>query len=179
MLPKTFNIRLKLFETFGRNTYSFNLHARDHEEALAWVERVFPGLDTKTTRKRWKQNSAKPRVGTVDQVTLMDCDAFRRQRIVAGKRVAEAAEPGEFRKSEDEVAQGLFEVLTHLQEDRDTLLRSAKSLEAFLKNKTAKGYEGYAGRVELLRKLVAPVLKWQNNLWQEYYRLATELEQLA
>lgn len=176
MLAKTFNIRLKLFETFGRHSYSFNIHAESREEALAWVDGVFPGLDTKTTRKRWKKSGAKPHVGSVDQVTVTDCDLFTRRRIVAGQHVSEPAAEGEFRRSPEEVAQGLFEVLTHLQEDRDTLLRSAKSLEAFLSKGPVAGYEG---RVELLRNLAKPVLGWQNNLWQEYYRLAAELEHLA
>jgi hypothetical protein len=170
MLPKTFNVHLRPFQTFAQNVYLFDIHATDREEALSWVERVFVGLDTAPTRKRWENRSTIPKVGNTDPVVIHDCDAFRKSKFVQGVRQIVSAEDGEFRHSETEVANGLYRVFQHLQEDRIYLQDSAKSLEELLEKKSV---QGYIGRVELLRQLAQPVLTWQHNLWNEYFRLET------
>ena len=173
MLPKTYSVRLRLFNTFIRNPYIFYVHAENQEEALSWVERVFTGIDTRATRKRWAEPAPRvPRVGSSEAVAVRDCDLFRNKRVQNGKHTVIASAPGSFRRTSQEVSSHLLKVFNFLQEDRAYLLNAASSLQRHMDQGAVSACAGQA-RVELLCQLAEPVLTWQDNLWREYVKLET------
>lgn len=166
MHPKTFHIVVRRGICNGLHLH---LHAEDWRTALARLTALLPGVNVEPTVLRWegKRTDLRP-IGNNDPVILMDCDVFRKRRRVNGRMVALPMEPGEFRKSEDDVASDLLKAFRQLEEDRQGIFRSFAAMERhYPEMPTAYKYQQMVDMKETAERY----LTWQNNLWAEYSRL--------
>ena len=165
MNPKTFQIRLsQLLGSLTQASYIFYLHVDSAEEALAWVARVFEGIDTRQT----PANLRRP-IGHSDPVNVTDCDRYRKRARIQGRfQVVETPE-GHFRQPEAEVASNLHKVFKNLKSERQRLAESFAGLKACYER---DGTEWIYERLVLIQQMHAKALLWEESLWQEYLKVA-------
>ena len=171
MHPKTYFIHLH--KPFGfLTTHAFMLygHFESAPEALAWVDRVFPGLDVEATRKRWAEPpaaSSVPRVGLSLQVNIRDCDKHRETKRVAGKRVIVPTPVGHFRRDEADVTADLLKIFNLLQELR---MQWTSSFQMLKRDYEERGTPARRQRLLEIKHAVETAMTWQTNLWGEYLK---------
>jgi len=150
--PRTFQVVFKKpFGHFTAHAYHFHLHADSHEDALQWVERVFPGIETASLRKRWAEPTPKaPRVGMSTSVSVIDVDAMK------------SGQDGRWRKTKDEVKEGLEHIFEKLGKEQKDFV---KSYPHHVKQYERYPSEHYFNRLTDLRRYVAAIQCWRNALW--------------
>lgn len=150
--PRTFQVAFKKpFGHFTSSVYYFHLHADSHEAALQWVERVFPEIETASLRKRWAEPKPKvPRVGMSTSVSVIDVDAMK------------SGQDGRWRKTKDEVKEGLEEIFEKLGKEQKSFV---KSYPQHVKQYERYPSEHYFNRLTDLRRYVAAIQRWRDTLW--------------
>lgn len=150
--PRTFQVAFKKpFGHFTAHAYHFHLHADSHEEALQWVERVFPGIETASLRKRWAEPRPKvPRVGMSTSVSVIDVDALR------------SGQDGRWRRTPEEIKLGLEKIFERLGEEQRRFINDYPS---HVKQYERCPSETYFNRLTDLRRYVADIQRWCDTLW--------------
>lgn len=150
--PRTFQVAFKKpFGHFTTHAYHFHLHADSHEDALQWVERVFPGIETASLRKRWAEPRPKvPRVGMSTSVSVIDVDALRN------------GQDGRWRRTPEEIKRGLEKILDKLGEEQR---RFIKEYPNHVKQYERYPSETYFNRLADMRRYVADIQRWCDTLW--------------
>lgn len=150
--PRTFQVAFKKpFGHFTNHAYHFHLHADSHEEALQWVERVFPGIETASLRKRWAEPRPKvPRVGMSTSVSVIDVDAMK------------SGQDGRWRKTKDEVKEGLEDIFEKLGKEQKDFVNGYPH---HVKQYERYPSEHYFNRLIDLRRHVAAIQRWRATLW--------------
>lgn len=172
MHPRTFQIVLsKPFGVITQHAYVFKIHADSWDGALAWVARVFPGIDIERTRQM-HLNRTPPvppqlaRPGNSSPVSIIDCDAFSRRKGRQGTAAWNEFWPeGHWRCSSTDVADDLAKILAHLQSER-LHHQKAFAFDCACYERNGRPWE-YA-RAEERRAAIEKALTWQEALWAEY-----------
>ena len=149
---RTFQIAFKKpFGHFTAHAYYFHLHADSHEEALQWVERVFPEIETASLRKRWAEPKPKvPRVGMSTAVSVIDVDALNK------------GQDGRWRRTKDEIKEELESIFDKLGKERKDFV---KSYPDHVKHYERAPSEHSFNRLTDLRRYVAAIQRWRAALW--------------
>jgi hypothetical protein len=92
---KTFNAYLGVPFGLSNHFYSFNFHAESYEDAVRWVEQVFPGAEYRIT----------------------DCDTIKKHKIVNGVLVEREVPPGKYRITDHHAIKELYHVYKKLSDD--------------------------------------------------------------
>jgi hypothetical protein len=168
MQPKTYAVRLcRPFGTFTENAYLLYVHAESSHDALAWVARVFTGIDIVPTLQRWgRPRTGIPQVGNTDPVSIHDCDAYRSRKRVGGKFVVQETPPGHFRRSSEECSADLLKIFNNLQSERTRLLQA---FEHFSRAYERDGVAWYRTRLLELKAAIERATLWQGSVWAEYW----------
>lgn len=150
--PRTFQVAFKKpFGHFTAHAYHFHLHADSHEDALQWVERVFPEIETASLRKRWAEPRPKvPRVGMSTSVSVIDVDALR------------SGQDGRWRRTPEEIKLGLEKIFEKLGEEQRRFIRDYPS---HVKQYDLCPSETYFTRLMDLRRHVGDIQRWRDALW--------------
>lgn len=150
--PRTFQVAFKKpFGYFTSQVYYFHLHADSHEDALEWVERVFPEIETASLRKRWAEPKPKvPRVGMSTSVSVIDVDAMK------------SGQDGRWRKTKEEVKEGLEDIFEKLNKEKKQFLKSYPNHVQQYKRYPS---EHYFNRLTDLCSHVAVIQRWRAALW--------------
>lgn len=172
MLPKTFYIRAR--SSFKGMSYRVFVHAPSASAALEWAARVFEGVDTAPTLRRWAEAPrAVPRVGNSDPVVVHDCDRYRNRTRVSGRFVVLETEPGQYRRSTAEVAASLREAANQLHDDRARLCQSFASFSReYARSPTDRLFE----RLTELKAEAARLWVWQKHVTTEHLVVQDVLE---
>lgn len=167
MNPKTFEIHLR--QPFGivtQEAYIFYLHVDSREAAFEWIARVFDGIDLRQTPA-----AHRPRIGCTDAVTVTDCDVYKKRvRGPGGFKVLETP-AGHFRHADGEVIDRLHNIFKNLQSERKRLAQSFSSMKMSYER---DGRDWEYERLVLIQGVYAKAVRWEGNVWQEYFKAATK-----
>lgn len=106
MNPKTYQVKLRNFlgpktkTLIGRDSYTFEIHAANYQEALDWVTHMFDGIDMEMCAD-----------------SIIDCDAIKKYHRINGKQFIIEKPEGYYRSSPEEVAVSLCNLVEALSDD--------------------------------------------------------------
>jgi hypothetical protein len=90
----------------GKDSYTFEIHAADYQEAYNMVMRMFDGIDM-----------------DVSLGTIIDCDTMKKYHNVNGEAFVIEKPEGYYRASPEEVAISMFKLIKELNQDYTQFLR--------------------------------------------------------
>jgi hypothetical protein len=101
----------------GRDSYTFEIHAADYQEAFNWVMHMFDGIDLNASAG-----------------SIIDCDSLKKYQNVNRKRFTIEKPEGYYRASPEEVAIGLFKLIEAINGDYVEFLRYVKRYTTMYQN---------------------------------------------